>query len=178
MQDVAYFYIQLKVSALFNASIDAWITSSKTSSEDLSLIVFSPQRRHGPTRIARSLTSWNQSSVSVETQSPCLAQADLNYISHSLSSSSSSATKKSILSSEHESPWTSNVLPSSIHLIFPTPITEATHIALTFQGGFVCTSAMIYVATKSRDKESLVDLGLMMGGKLYPEDRNRRQIFE
>jgi len=63
-------------------------------------------------------------------------------------------------------------------LIFPTPIADATHIALTFQGGFVGNSATVYVAAKARNQETDVDLGLMMGGKIFPEDKNKRQLFE
>lgn len=37
---------------------------------------------------------------------------------------------------------------------------------------------MVYVATRSGTKESEVDLGLMMGGRIYPEDKNKRQVFE
>jgi hypothetical protein len=33
------------------------------------------------------------------------------------------------------------------------------------------------VALKAAN-EGEVDVGLMMGGKIYPEDKNRRQVFE
>ena len=69
-------------------------------------------------------------------------------------------------------------MPSSIHLVFPTPVENATHIALMFQGGFVGTTAVVYVATRRGHESSEIDLGLSMGGKIYPEDKNKRQVFE
>lgn len=30
---------------------------------------------------------------------------------------------------------------------------------------------------KDAEKEGIVNLGLGLGGKIYPEDRNKRQIF-
>lgn len=95
-----------------------------------------------------------------------------------LESPAGSSSKKAILKPDNETPWTAQKLPSSIHLFFPTPIADASHIALTFQGGFVGTSAVVYIATKPRSSESEVDLGLCMGGKIYPEDKNKRQVFE
>lgn len=31
---------------------------------------------------------------------------------------------------------------------------------------------------KDAEKEGVIRLGLELGGKIYPEDRNKRQIFE
>ncbi|WVO13718.1 hypothetical protein L204_101340 [Cryptococcus depauperatus] len=74
-------------------------------------------------------------------------------------------------------PWSSTA-PSTLHLIFPQP-TPATHLALTFQGGFVGTSVNVWVAEESdSEAEGEVGLGLEYGGKLHPEDRNKRQVFE
>jgi hypothetical protein len=42
--------------------------------------------------------------------------------------------------------------------VFPTPVENATHIALMFQGGFVGTTAVVYVATR-RGHESRIDEG-------------------
>lgn len=96
---------------------------------------------------------------------------------HSLSSPSGSSSKKSVFKTDNETPWTAQSLPSYIHLEFPTPLDNATHIALTFQGGFVGTTAFVYVATKAKN-EGEAEVGLMMGGKIYPEDKNKRQVFE
>ena len=88
------------------------------------------------------------------------------------------STKKSIIKPDNENPWTATALPSSVLLVFPEAIPNATHLALTFQGGFVGTTAMVYCATKPHDIENDVDLGLTMGGYIYPEDKNKRQVFE
>ncbi|OCF77791.1 hypothetical protein I204_01792 [Kwoniella mangroviensis CBS 8886] len=96
----------------------------------------------------------------------------------SVSSTAPGSSKKHLLNpsaSDEGQPWSSNI-PSSVHLTFDTPI-RASHFALTFQGGFVSTSIAVWVA-RSEDAEGGVGLGLMMGGKVYPEDRNKRQVFE
>ena len=49
---------------------------------------------------------------------------------------------------------------------------------LTFPGGFVGTEAMLYAATQGKGHESEVQMGLMMGGKIFPEDKNKRQVFK
>jgi hypothetical protein len=36
----------------------------------------------------------------------------------------------------------------------------------------------MYVATIPRGGTSKVSLGLALGGKIYPEDKNKRQVFE
>lgn len=64
-------------------------------------------------------------------------------------------------------------LPQHIHFVFPHEI-PATHVALTFQGGFSGTAAGVWIATgppggKQRTK---VDLGLVFGGKIHPQDGN------
>lgn len=52
-------------------------------------------------------------------------------------------------------------------------------MAFTFQGGFVGTSVSVWAAEeKDAEKEGIIRLGLELGGKIYPEDRNKRQIFE
>ena len=61
-------------------------------------------------------------------------------------------------------------LPQHCHLSFPTPIQGATHMALVFQGGFAGTAMSVYVAIEGEE--------LKLGGRLFPEDRNRRQVFE
>lgn len=43
-------------------------------------------------------------------------------------------------------------------------------MALVFQGGFAGTAMSVYVATEGEE--------LKLGGRLFPEDRNRRQVFE
>ncbi|WWC93061.1 uncharacterized protein L201_008025 [Kwoniella dendrophila CBS 6074] len=96
----------------------------------------------------------------------------------SVSSTAPGSSKKHLLNpsaSDEGQPWSSNI-PSSVHLTFDTPI-QASHFALTFQGGFVSTAISVWVA-RSEDAEGGVGLGLMMGGKIYPEDRNKRQTFE
>lgn len=41
------------------------------------------------------------------------------------------------------------------------------------------TSVSVWVAEeKDAEKEGVIRLGLELGGKVYPEDRNKRQIFE
>ncbi|WVQ79430.1 hypothetical protein IAT38_001528 [Cryptococcus sp. DSM 104549] len=100
----------------------------------------------------------------------------------SASSTTSGSSKKHLLSPDSTSgenpPWSSNA-PCSLSLSFPSP-TPATHIALTFQGGFVGTSIAVWVARTEKAEKTVegVGLGLMLGGKIYPEDRNRRQVFE
>ncbi|WWC65646.1 uncharacterized protein I303_108267 [Kwoniella dejecticola CBS 10117] len=96
----------------------------------------------------------------------------------SVSSTAPGSSKKHLLNpsaSDEGIPWSSNI-PSSLHLTFDTPV-QASHFALTFQGGFVSTAVSVWVA-RSEDAEGGVGLGLMMGGKIYPEDRNKRQVFE
>ncbi|WVR08257.1 hypothetical protein IAU60_005304 [Kwoniella sp. DSM 27419] len=96
----------------------------------------------------------------------------------SVSSTSQGSSKKHLLdptSNDEEIPWSSQA-PSTVHLTFPKPI-RASHFALIFQGGFVGTAVSVWVA-RSEDAEGKVGLGLMMGGKVYPEDRNKRQVFE
>ncbi|WVQ96187.1 hypothetical protein IAU59_003290 [Kwoniella sp. CBS 9459] len=95
----------------------------------------------------------------------------------SVSSTAQGSSKKHLLdptTNDEEIPWSSNI-PSWVHLTFPTPI-KASHFAIEFQGGFVGTSASVWVA-RSEDAEGGVGLGLMMGGKVYPEDKNKRQVF-
>ncbi|AFR95412.1 hypothetical protein C343_03510 [Cryptococcus neoformans C23] len=91
------------------------------------------------------------------------------------------SSKKHLLSpssSGGENPPWSSTAPSSLQLSFPTPV-AATHVAFTFQGGFVGTSVGVWVAEeKDAEKEGVIRLGLELGGKIYPEDRNKRQIFE
>ncbi|OCF37073.1 hypothetical protein I317_07376 [Kwoniella heveanensis CBS 569] len=95
----------------------------------------------------------------------------------SVSSTAQGSSKKHLLdpsTNDEEIPWSSNI-PTWVHLTFPTPI-KASHFAIEFQGGFVGTSAAVWVA-RSEDAEGGVGLGLMMGGKVYPEDKNKRQVF-
>ncbi|WVF68650.1 hypothetical protein IAT40_003420 [Kwoniella sp. CBS 6097] len=95
----------------------------------------------------------------------------------SVSSTAQGSSKKHLLdptTNDEEIPWSSNI-PTWVHLTFPTPV-KASHFAIEFQGGFVGTSASIWVA-RSEDAEGGVGLGLMMGGKVYPEDKNKRQVF-
>lgn len=37
---------------------------------------------------------------------------------------------------------------------------------------------MVYIASKSPNEASEVSLGLQMGSYIYPEDKNKRQVFE
>ncbi|ORY28520.1 hypothetical protein BCR39DRAFT_468216, partial [Naematelia encephala] len=97
----------------------------------------------------------------------------------STSHPASSSIKRSLISSSNDDEaFTASSLPSSVHLIFPTPLEGVTHLALTFQGGFAATTATVYVALRPHGDESGIQLGLMMGGKIYPEDKNKRQVFE
>lgn len=104
-------------------------------------------------------------------------------ISHcfSVSTTLPGSSKKHLLSpssSSGENPPWSSTAPSSLQLSFPAPV-AATHVAFTFQGGFVGTSVSVWVAEeKDAEKEGVIRLGLELGGKVYPEDRNKRQIFE
>ncbi|EIW71724.1 hypothetical protein TREMEDRAFT_60640 [Tremella mesenterica DSM 1558] len=91
-----------------------------------------------------------------------------------VSSTAPQTSKKALLTSSDEC-WTSTSLPSFVHLILPNPLNNVTHLALTFQGGFVATTISIYIAFQAG--ESDVNLGLAFGGKIYPEDKNKRQIF-
>ncbi|WVO23249.1 uncharacterized protein IAS62_004596 [Cryptococcus decagattii] len=98
----------------------------------------------------------------------------------SVSTTLPGSSKKHLLSpsSSGENPPWSSTAPSSLQLYFPTPV-AATHVAFTFQGGFVGTSMSVWAAEeKDAEKEGIVRLGLELGGKIYPEDRNKRQIFE
>lgn len=99
----------------------------------------------------------------------------------SVSTTLPGSSKKHLLSpssSGGENPPWSSTAPSSLQLSFPTPV-AATHVAFTFQGGFVGTSVGVWVAEeKDAEKEGVIRLGLELGGKIYPEDRNKRQIFE
>ncbi|WWD20104.1 hypothetical protein CI109_104578 [Kwoniella shandongensis] len=104
---------------------------------------------------------------------------DPKVVKVAVSSTTPGSSKKNLInpsSSDEDQPWSANV-PSHLHLTFPEPI-SATHFALTFQGGFVATSAAVWVARVEDRDGKAVGLGLMMGGKVYPEDRNKRQVFE
>ncbi|CAK9784186.1 unnamed protein product [Cutaneotrichosporon oleaginosum] len=72
-------------------------------------------------------------------------------------------TRRLAMIKDDDAAWTSPSSPTSITLEFPTPVT-ARRLALTFQGGFVATSIVI-----SAEEEL---------GKVYPEDVNRRQVFD
>ena len=131
---------------------------------------------HGTDRLPQPRRSGNQSSVRCPHYNPFRSFRSHEHTS--VSSSAPGSSKRAILDPSSEGCWTSNSTPSSLHLIFPTPISGATQLALTFQGGFVGTRATLYVATRlPRSSDSDISLGLMMGGKLYPEDKNKRQIF-
>ncbi|TYJ54705.1 hypothetical protein B9479_004645 [Cryptococcus floricola] len=105
------------------------------------------------------------------------------------------STKKHILSPDSSSgenlplslsaPSASTSTPSPlaapfVHLVFPAgEAPQASHLALTFQGGFVGTSVNVWVGEEiDSEREGEVELGLELGGRIYPEDKNRRQIFE
>lgn len=97
----------------------------------------------------------------------------------STSSSTPSASRKALISpNSSESEPVTLTVPATLHLVFPTPVKGATHLALTFQGGFVASQSMVYCATRRQENESEVRLGLIMGGRIYPEDKNKRQVFE
>lgn len=89
------------------------------------------------------------------------------------------ASKKNLLDGSDETCWSSaQGLPQHIHLAFPK-LLPATHIALTFQGGFVGTTCEVYLATARPGLESAeVGLGLVYAGALHPKEGNARQIFE
>ncbi|WRT69470.1 uncharacterized protein IL334_006456 [Kwoniella shivajii] len=97
----------------------------------------------------------------------------------SVSSTTPGSSKKHLLNpsaSDEGQPWSSNI-PSSLHLTFDQPI-KASHFALTFQGGFVSTAISVWVARSEDAEGKSVGLGLMLGGKVFPEDRNKRQVFK
>lgn len=50
---------------------------------------------------------------------------------------------------------------------------QATHIAITFQGGFVGTKIAVSVASSAEPSET----ELRLVGRIYPEDNSRRQVF-
>lgn len=78
-------------------------------------------------------------------------------------SGTAQGTSRRALLSDSEDAWTAPVVPAHIVLTFPDPI-AASKLALTFQGGFVATS-----------------VGVTLGevtAKVYPEDKNKRQVFE
>lgn len=68
--------------------------------------------------------------------------------------------------------------PAWLQLSSPTPISGATHLVLTFQGGFVGTSIAISVASAPTATDSGEDPDLVPCGKIYPEDNSRRQVFQ
>lgn len=72
-------------------------------------------------------------------------------------------TRRLSMIKDDDGAWTSPSSPTAITLDFPAPVT-ASRIAITFQGGFVATSLVV-----SADE---------VLGKVYPEDVNRRQVFE
>lgn len=65
--------------------------------------------------------------------------------------------------------------PAWLQCSMPEPVAGTTHVALTFQGGFVGTNISVSVATASDRAE---DIGLVSGGKIYPEDNSKRQVFK
>ncbi|GMK57567.1 hypothetical protein CspeluHIS016_0404010 [Cutaneotrichosporon spelunceum] len=80
------------------------------------------------------------------------------YVPHTLV-----GTRRTSILKDDDAGWTSTSTPTSISLRFPTPLT-ASKIAITFQGGFVATSITISARTTL--------------AKVFPEDVNRRQVFE
>jgi hypothetical protein len=88
-------------------------------------------------------------------------------------------SSKRALLCDSEDALTFATTPAFVHLTFPSPVQGATHLALTFQGGFVGTSAMVYVGTQPKEGEGAVvlGLGLVMAGRIHPEDISRRQVF-
>lgn len=64
--------------------------------------------------------------------------------------------------------------PAWLQLSMPEPVAGATHVALTFQGGFVGTNISVSVATALNG----ADEPLVAGGKIYPEDNSKRQVFK
>lgn len=90
----------------------------------------------------------------------------------------SSSGKKSSILLDSEDGITLSSIPAHVHLLFPTHVEGASHVAMTFQGGFAPTSAMVYVATKHKEGSADVDLGLMMGARIHIEDNSKRQVFK
>ncbi|KAJ9112630.1 hypothetical protein QFC19_000650 [Naganishia cerealis] len=69
-------------------------------------------------------------------------------------------------------------LPQSVRLSW-NELIPATHFAITFQGGFSATAVSVYVAALRPGKHvDNLDLGMVLGGKVYPKDGNGRQVFE
>lgn len=83
-------------------------------------------------------------------------------------SATASGTSRRALLADDENAWTAPSSPAHIVLAFPEPI-AAQRLALTFQGGFAATTIGV-TATVDGEETSL--------GKVYPEDVNRRQVFE
>ncbi|BEJ17214.1 hypothetical protein CspHIS471_0606150 [Cutaneotrichosporon sp. HIS471] len=80
------------------------------------------------------------------------------YVPHTLV-----GTRRLSILKDDDAGWTSTSTPTWINLRFPAPIT-ASRIAITFHGGFVATSIILSAPKKL--------------AKVFPEDMNRRQVFQ
>ena len=99
----------------------------------------------------------------------------------STSPAASGSNKRSLLAPDPsgESQWTSLSTPAYITLSFDKPLVDATHFAITFQGGFSGTSMMLSFATPTREEDSdKPELGMMLGGRVWADDTSKRQVFE
>lgn len=87
-----------------------------------------------------------------------------------------SAGELSSLSKEElrDSPIFGQGLPQHVHIVFDRVVVPKS-IALTFQGGFVGTRCAISVISLANEDATS---GLKHLTTIYPEDVNRRQIFE
>ena len=62
-----------------------------------------------------------------------------------------------------------------MHIVFEEPVVPKT-VLITFQGGFVGTRCVISVASSAPEGTTASELKPLVS--IYPEDVNRKQIFE
>jgi len=84
-----------------------------------------------------------------------------------------SVGKKNLTDGNIETCWTSQQgLPQFIQFNFESPVVPK-HVSLVFQGGFVGTRCSIYTLLSPESVK-----GWQHFSNIYPEDVNRRQIFD
>ncbi|KZT08734.1 uncharacterized protein LAESUDRAFT_723653 [Laetiporus sulphureus 93-53] len=85
-----------------------------------------------------------------------------------------SVGKKFLTDGDPETCWTSQQgLPQFIQLSFPAPILPK-RFAITFQGGFVGTRCTVEIPEETGPEKTIWQTLV----QIYPEDVNRKQIFE
>ncbi|KAL7424927.1 hypothetical protein Q5752_000614 [Cryptotrichosporon argae] len=94
-----------------------------------------------------------------------------------IASATAPGTSRRAVLSASDDCWTAPACPATLHLIPPAAV-PARQVALTFQGGFAATSVAVYVAVLPNEDGGDISLGLELGGKIHPEDKNARQVFD